>query len=128
MTTSEGPARPARRREGYDAARTAMIQLAHGFAGLAPTERTAPWAAFDAFILGLANQGWKRGDIYHLLVDVENNEASQLAEESRDALYDYETGLIGHVSHDSIVRLPGEPTDQPEFLRYVYGETWMHEP
>lgn len=107
--------------------RAAMIQLAHGFAGLAPTERTAAWAAFDAFILDLANQGWKRGAIYHLLADVENNEAAQLAEESRDALYDYETGLIGHVSYDSMVRLPGEPIDQQEFLRYVHSQAWMRE-
>ncbi len=49
----------------------------------------------------MSSLGWKRGDIYHLLVDVENNEASQLAEESRDALYDHETRLIGHVSHAS---------------------------
>lgn len=120
--------RPSYHREGYAAARESMIRLAHGFAGLAPPERTAPWAAFDAFILDLTNQGWKGGDIYHLLVDVENNDFAQLAEESRDALYDYETGLIGHVSHDSMVRLPGEPTEQQEFLRYVHGKAWMHEP
>ncbi len=126
MTAKEGSAQP-QRREGYDVARAAMIRLAHGFAGLAPTERVAAWAAFDAFILDLAKQGWKRGAIYHLLVDVQNNDAAQLAEESRDALYDYETGLIGHVGRDSIVRLPGEPGDQQEFLRYVYAEAWMRE-
>lgn len=128
MSTGEGSARPYPRREGYDVARAEMIRLAHGFAGLAPTEREAPWAAFDAFILDLANHGWKRGDIYHLLVDVEDHERLALAEESRDALYDYDTGLVGNVSHDCIVRLPGEPVDPQEFLRYVHGEAWMREP
>lgn len=105
-----------------------MIQLAHTFAVRSPTERREQWRAFEEFILSLADQGWSRGDIYNLLTDVEKDEANQFTDEILDALYDYETTMIGHCGHDCIVRLPGEPEDEEEFLEYVYGDTWKKRP
>jgi len=104
-----------------------MVELALGFGGLAPTKRTEAWEAWDRFILELAAKGWKRGDVYRLLAEVQNEEYERLPEEACDALYDYETGLLGDCSHDCIVRLPGEPEAEQAFIEYVYAKRWLKE-
>jgi hypothetical protein len=113
--------------EGYGDAYAEMLRLAKTFDGLAPPDRMDQWKSFDAFIARLAEAGWDRGDIYRLVKDVLKNESHDLSEEAQEALYDFETGLIGHCGYDSIVRLPGEPTGEDEFLHYVHGKKWMKE-
>jgi hypothetical protein len=109
----------------YIQARAMTVELALAFGGCPPTDRKIQWEAFKRFTQELSEKGWTRGDIYRLVADVQNNEHEKLPEESLDALYDYETGLIGHCSHDCIIRFPGEPTDEAEFLEYVYGKRWL---
>jgi hypothetical protein len=114
------------RRPDFADARAVIVELALAFGGRSPSEREAEWEAFDRFIVDLTMKGWTRGDIYHLLADVLDNERSRLPEESWDSLYDYHTSLIGHCARSCIPSFPGEPTEEESFLEYVYGMAWLN--
>ena len=112
-----------RARDDYDAAYATLLKLGHLFSGKKPDETVALWQDFYAFIFELAGKGWTRGDIYHLLGDVLNKATEELSEESKDALYDFDSALLGH---GTTVRLPGEPADELEFKNYVHEREWMN--
>lgn len=112
-----------RYRSDYDSVYAKLLHLANRFSGTHPNEAAELWNDFYAFVYDLAGNGWTRGHIYHLVGDVLTKETDHLSDESKDALYDFDSALLGH---GTTVRLPGEPTDELEFKEYVYGREWMN--
>jgi hypothetical protein len=80
----------------------------------------------DKLIHELTGVGWRRKDVYELLMGA-GRVGDGFSDEANDYIDDVVTSVIGHCAVESFMKFPDEPTDKDMLLEYVRGNAWKRE-